>query len=185
MKIHEIIVESITISEAETKDKAIKLLKGLGIAGIKGVRGLWWAINNPGKTIGLAVAVTNPKATWNAANFSWNLITDPAKVTEILSKYAYNKTVPWGDVKSAQSDLNAILGNSATSDFIFHLAELAVRHSLPIMGVIALLYGGKMFIDYIKTKDADPGQQAFQRISHDLEDNSKTRLPEKMEGFAI
>lgn len=176
------------LTEGEISDQSIKILKGLGIAGRKGFKGLWWAINNPGKAILLAAAVTNPKGTWNAANFTWNLVTDPLATTQVLGKYGINSMTPWRNTNTAAAELNKILGNSVTSDFIFNLANASVKYALPVTGVIALLYGGKKFIDYLNSKNSvSPGEQAFSRMSQDLStgnkeitESNKTRLAESI-----
>lgn len=167
------------LNEAEIKDRAMKLLKGIGKVGKYGVRGVWWAINHPVQAIGLAAAVTHPKETYNAANFAWNLVTDPARVATVLSKYGYNSVVPWGNTKQAQQDLNAILGNSATSDMIFKLGGLAVQYALPIAGVIALLYGGKLFADYLNSpSQEEAGKRVFDQIKAELSRDKPDQVKE-------
>ena len=160
------------LNEGPVTDTAVNIIKAVGLAGRKGVKGLWWAVNNPGKAVTLAAVTTHPKETWNAANFAWNFVTDPGHVADVLGRRVAAE-VPiagrWVDKSQAVQDLQKIMGNTATSDTIFKLASLAVDNALPIAGVIALLYGGNKFIQYLRDRNAiPPGEKAFQRISQEL-----------------
>lgn len=160
------------LSESEATDRAIKILKGIGFAAsqtAKGAKGVVDAVSAFGQSVmngfkyaaGLAVGVgviTHPKEMWNAANFAWNFVTNPAHVTAVLGRTGLGG-IPvigdkWVDKDKAAEDLRKIMGNSTTSDVIFNLANLAVDNAIPIAGIIALLYGGKTFVDYLKKHNA-------------------------------
>lgn len=170
-----------SVTEGPVTDNAVKLIKALGLAGKKGAQGLWWGVNNPGKALTLAAVTTHPKETWNAANFAWNFVTNPGHVADVLGRRAAAE-VPiagrWVDKAQAVQDLQKIMGNTATSDMVFRLASLAVDNALPIAGVIALLYGGNKFIQYLRDRNAiPPGEKAFQRISQELGTDRQPNQP--------
>jgi len=163
------------------KQDAIKVLKAVGWAGKQGVRGLWWGFSHIPQALVAAAAITHPREFYHAANFAWNFLTDPGRVVAVVGKYGWDTVKPWGSVAEAEAGLNALLGKTKTSEFVFNLAEFAVRNAIPIAGIIALLYGGKKFVDYIRQREAElPGKKVFNRIQGDLTNKSNVKEATKL-----
>lgn len=104
------------------------------------------AARNPIKTtVGIAAA-THPEETGkviDAAGTAYSVVADPVAAGTAAVKQA------WKTTEEAASDISKIVGNKLTPEAIAKLADAAIKYALPIVAVLAILYGGKKLYDYL------------------------------------
>ena len=125
---------------------AIARVLGRGAAGAAKV-----AAKNPKTTAVAAAAAANPEAAMNIANVAkntYNLVSDPGAAVAALAQGV------WNNAADAAKSIGSIVGDNLAPDAIKGLAAASVKYALPAAAVVALLYGGKKFYDYMSSDKA-------------------------------
>jgi predicted PurR-regulated permease PerM len=108
------------------------------------------AIKYPKTTAVAGIAAAHPEEvekTISNIQQIYNLVKDPSSIASILAKKS------WSTISDAAKDISKIVQDNLSDEVIKNMAKVVITYGIPIVAVIALLYGGKKLLDYIKTSD--------------------------------
>jgi hypothetical protein len=126
-----------------------------------------FAVKNPIKTTVAGVAAANPDATMNVINTGKDIATgvgDAAAAAQGAAQTAQDTMTGLATtaqevmdkasqgIDGIQGEISAFLGGGALKQ----IASAASKYALPVLAVIALLYGGKKVINWLMGKSKEP-----------------------------
>ena len=126
------------------------LIPALGVAIRVGGSAIWniakFAWRNPVTATAAGVAAANPVDTYNLLKGGYdlyNVISNPGAAAEEAGKKI------WDSASEAATAIANMVGDNLDAESIKALAAVAAKYAIPVAAVIAMLYGGKKFYDYL------------------------------------
>lgn len=128
------------------------LIPALGVAVRVGGSAIWniakFAWRNPVTATAAGVAAANPVDTYNLLKGGYdlyNVISDPAAAANEAGKKI------WSSAGEAATAIANMVGDNLDAESIKALASVTAKYAIPVAAVIAMLYGGKKFYDYLSS----------------------------------